>query len=585
MTSTTIYKPQYEKSWALVIGINRYQNAPQLGYARQDAEGFASALIKNLDFPSANVTMLLDEDATRERILSSYLDYVQAHVSHDDRIAVFFAGHGYTQAGRRGEIGYLVPVDGDPSRLSTLIRWDDLTRNSELIPAKHMLFLMDACYGGLAITRTVPPGTGRFLKDMLQRYSRQVLTAGKADETVADSGGPRPGHSIFTGHLLDALDGRAATAEGIVSANSVMAYVYDRVSTDHHSRQTPHFGFFDGDGDFILAAPDLGAVAKDDEVGNDVLIQIPSSLATPSGASERELFIRTIKQLLSEPQRQIELDDLIAGELRAAMRAVSEDHFPLETQTVTPGEFAERLKHYELAVARLQTLVILLSKWANASQQHLLSRLTVRFVETASAFRGGKTVWLGLRWYPVMILMYSGGISALSANNYASLATLLMTKIPRQPTRDKSEEVIVATVDAILDVERTNIFKRLPGHERNFAPRNEYLFTELQPELDDLLFLGATYEDLFDRFEVFWALVYAALMRVETNHVWGPPGRFGWKGLRGQTDPYGALIEEANRQGASWLPLTVGLFGGSLEHFNDIATAYREKLLKSLPWF
>jgi hypothetical protein len=44
----------------------------------------------------------------------------------------------------------------------------------------------------------------RFLRDMLQRFSRQVLTAGKADETVADENGPRPGHSIFTSHLLEA---------------------------------------------------------------------------------------------------------------------------------------------------------------------------------------------------------------------------------------------------------------------------------------------------------------------------------------------------------------------------------------------
>jgi hypothetical protein len=580
-----IYRPEYQNSLALVIGINRYRKAPRLGYARQDAQGFAEALIKNFGFASGNVTMLLDEDATRERIFATFLSYVHAGLSADDRLAVFFAGHGYTKTGHRGEIGYLVPVDGDPSSLLTLIRWDDLTRNSELIPAKHVLFIMDACYGGLAITRTLSPGSGRFLKDMLQRYSRQVLTAGKANETVADSGGPRPGHSIFTGHLLDALDGRAATTEGIVSANGVMAYVYDRVSTDHNSRQTPHFGFFDGDGDFIFTAPNLAALVTDDEVGNDVLMQIPSSLAPPSEPSEHEIFIKTIKQLLSDPLRQIELDDLLAKELRAALRAVSEDNFPVETLDVTSEDFAGRLKRYELAVARLRTLVILLSKWADGPQQHLLSRLIVRFAEGASALRGGKTVWLGLRWYPMMLLMYSGGIAALSANNYASLATLLMTTLGRQPMRDKSEEAIVATVDAILDVERTNIFKSLPGHERYYAPRNEYLFTELQPALDDLLFLGASYEDLFDRFEVLWALVYADLMRVETNHIWGPPGRFGWKGLKGQTDPYRVLIEEANRQGASWPPLTVGLFGGSLERFNQIATAYHEKLLKALPWF
>lgn len=75
MTSTTIYKPRYEKSWALVIGINRYQKAPQLGYARQDAEGFAGALIKHLDFPSAGkfavyVSRASDQESTAATTLT-----------------------------------------------------------------------------------------------------------------------------------------------------------------------------------------------------------------------------------------------------------------------------------------------------------------------------------------------------------------------------------------------------------------------------------------------------------------------------------------------------------------------------------
>jgi hypothetical protein len=51
--------------------------------------------------------------------------------------------------------GFLVPCDGDVSNLASLIRWDDLTRGADLIEAKHILFLMDACYGGLALNRAV----------------------------------------------------------------------------------------------------------------------------------------------------------------------------------------------------------------------------------------------------------------------------------------------------------------------------------------------------------------------------------------------------------------------------------------------
>jgi uncharacterized caspase-like protein len=112
-----------------------------------------------------------------------------------------------------------VPYDGNPEKLATLIRWDELTRNADLITAKHILFIMDACYGGLAITRALKPGTMRFQKDMLMRPARQVLTAGKADEVVADLGGPLPNHSVFTGHLIEALQGKAESVPGLLTAN------------------------------------------------------------------------------------------------------------------------------------------------------------------------------------------------------------------------------------------------------------------------------------------------------------------------------------------------------------------------------
>jgi uncharacterized caspase-like protein len=137
---------------------------------------------------------------------------------------------------------------------------------------------MDACYGGLALMRFTPPGSMRFMKDMLQRYSRQVLTAGKGNEVVADSGGPRPGHSIFTGHLLDALDGKAATKDGILTASGVMAYVYDRVAKDYQSKQTPHYGFVDGDGDFVFDISALDRLSPDSRMDED----IPNSNTTDS---------------------------------------------------------------------------------------------------------------------------------------------------------------------------------------------------------------------------------------------------------------------------------------------------------------
>lgn len=289
MLHPPIYLPKYDKSHALIIGVDAYQNVSPLMHAANDARAIAEILTKKFAFPSENVTVLLDSTATRVNIMKEFLLLADSStVEPDDRILIFFAGHGHTVSGRRGETGFLVPVDGKVDELATLIRWDELTRNAELIAAKHMLFLMDACYGGLALTRkTIPPGRMRFLKDMLQRYSRQVLTAGKADEVVSDAGGARPGHSIFTSHLLDGLDGAASEAGEPITGHGLMSYAYEKVGSDPHSRQTPHFGFVDGDGDFIFDTSMLAKVesktSAELQPDIDVFIKAPSFSAPEDG--------------------------------------------------------------------------------------------------------------------------------------------------------------------------------------------------------------------------------------------------------------------------------------------------------------
>ena len=491
-----------------------------------------------------------------------------------------------TRTGNRGEVGFLLPVDGNPDDLATLIRWDDLTRNADLIAAKHMLFVMDACYGGLAVHRGITSGNSRFLKNMLQRYSRQVLTAGKADETVADSGGPRSGHSIFTGHLLDALEGNAADAQGTLSANAVMAYVYERVAKDPHSQQSPHFGFFDGDGDFIFSTSrSLPSGEQAEKEGSDLLIEMPAVHLSPDELPSKPSLGETVKEYLSDSRFRIRLDDLASYEVRTALQTFKEPEFSM-VDTVTAEAFGARLRQYESAIAALNTLAVLVAKWGDAAQQQILERIVSRLAD-GNEMVGGKVVWLGLRWYPLLFLMYGGGIAALSAQNYTSLATIFNTRLGDHRSGRGTQEAITATVSEILEVDRNEMFKRLPGYERNYVLRSEYLFKTVQPAVEDLLFLGRSYEELFDRFEIFYALTYADLEDQRGHHLWGPPGRFGWKARSfGRSDgPYAGLIEDASSAGDAWPPLRSGLFGGSIERFKNVAQRYDAELLSRLPWY
>lgn len=586
MATNAIYQAKYGNSWALVIGINEYAHCGPLGYARNDAQVVAETLVGKLGFPENNVRVLLDAAATRSAILDGLMSLVDPKtIGPDDRVLVFFAGHGETVTGNRGEVGYLVPTDGDCDRLATLIRWGELTQGADLIPAKHVLFIMDACYGGLAVKRHVAPGSRRFLKDMLRRYARQVLTAGKADEQVADEGGPRAGHSVFTGHLLDALEGAAAGKDGIVTANGVMAYVYDRVAKDHHSEQTPHYGFVDGDGDFVFSSLPADLLAEDATKGKDVAIIVPADLIDQTDPTAEEEELGQLKEYLSEPRFRIKLDDLVSATVRSALLRTSTERFPLEAARITGEDFAARLKNYEEALRPLQSQAVLLGKWASAEQRATLTNMLARMTDTCTTPLGGNTLWLGLRWYPLSLLLYSAGIAALSAENYPAFAALHTKRIDAQTRRAGNTAVplLVPVVDGMLGVTRTDAWKSLPEYKDKYTPESEYLFKTLQPVLEDLLFLGAGYEQLFDRYEILRALMYADA----TNSGWGPVGRFGWKytSRRSPDNPYTELREEAALQQDQWGPLRAGLFRGSYKQFDHTAQRYEAELLSRLNWF
>lgn len=574
----------YSNSHALVIGINAYAAASPLGYAVSDAAAVAAALKERFRFPEENVYMLLDGAATRAAILERFLSFACGGTGPNDRVVLFYAGHGHTVRSARGEVGYLVPSDGDPQNLASLIRWDELTRNADLIDAKHLLFVMDACYGGLAITRALKPGSMRFLKDMLLRPARQVLSAGKGDELVADLGGPRPDHSVFTGHLLEALDGKAADKHGVVTANGVMAYVYQSVSSDPDSQQTPHFGYLGGDGDLIFHADILiEPSAGDERKDEDTLVAVPAVLGTVDPEAEMTT-VEQAKELLSEERHKLKLYDMVTRVTREVLSATSEDHFAVQASWV-PEEFFDRLRRYEATTAELLGIQALLGFWGEPWTESVLTLGPRRLLDRLQSV-GGLKMWIALRWYPELLLLYNTGIAAVASGKYSNLREAMLVTVPEITRVHGEGATLVRAVTAQMK-ELQDAFKFLPGHEKQYVPRSEYLFKLLQPQLDELLFLGSDYETHFDRFEILYALEHAYQLSEEyQGRYWGPVGRFGWKFGRGaHGSPYHMLVAEAEREGASWPPVRAGLFGGSIDRFKEVASKYQQEVLSKLHWF
>lgn len=243
------YVSRYTKSKALVIGINKYLLWPHLEYAVTDAQEVGE-ILKDKNF---DVKLLLNEKATKQNI-EREINTLTNNTDLNSRIFLYFAGHGQTEdTPGGGEKGYIVPVDADLYNWqSTMLPMKDLNNKIRRSKAKHIFLAFDSCYSGLGLTRGIKvikkqePG---YIDKMLRLKSIQVLTAGGRSEQAIES----DGHGLFTDHLLAALSGAAdMNADGYTTGTEIYATLRPSVTKLSFNRQTPQFGYIEGEGDFIF---------------------------------------------------------------------------------------------------------------------------------------------------------------------------------------------------------------------------------------------------------------------------------------------------------------------------------------------
>ena len=244
----------YNKSYAVIIGIDQYQNLSpgrQLAYAVKDAEGISATLKKYFRFD--RIATLYNQDATKERIMKLLTSELPRDMGPEDAVFLFWAGHGNQDSSADGEIGYLIPYDGSADEIYKNITMTEIRDTvSKKLPAKHVFYAFDACYSGLLTTRAVDTMSRRdlaYMKEITKERVRQVLTAGSKGQEVLDGG--RNGHSVFTGRLIEILE----AAGDYITANEIQAIIKEKVYGDALGRglnQKPDFGRLSGTGDFVF---------------------------------------------------------------------------------------------------------------------------------------------------------------------------------------------------------------------------------------------------------------------------------------------------------------------------------------------
>ena len=252
-----IVEDLYQNSVAVVIGIDKYPYWPSLEFATNDAKSVKEKL---LQMGFHNIIELYDHDASRLQILRLLGDTLPKMLNKNDRLLVYFAGHGQTETFQyidkqlqviHEKEGYIIPVDGDMENYpGTAISMSAIRKASNNYKAKHILFVFDSCYSGLGLKRAGGiKKTDDYIIKMSTMKAVQIITAGGENEQV----GEEKGHGIFTRHLLLSLNGEAdLDDDNFITASEIGIFIRPIVSRETQNAQTPKFGWISGEGDFIF---------------------------------------------------------------------------------------------------------------------------------------------------------------------------------------------------------------------------------------------------------------------------------------------------------------------------------------------
>lgn len=326
-------------------------------------------------------------------------------------------------------------------------------------------------------------------------------------------------------------------------------------------------------------------------------------------ADRAALLKRLTKDLVVDPARRIELDDLVSQEVQRVIAALSDSQrFPTDSlprtnneQTVALVGLAQDL--WSLSEPFCQSLQVA-ARWASPDALTPWTSGLRTFVKTAVNREGGLTALLDLRHIPPIAAMTTAALACTSAGRWDNLKRLAVDPTVRVRHGDESLALVEATgpydafgnaglaahVLARAVVRGVDPHTALSDFEQGtvgkyHTPVAEWLHAALRTVFSDQMPDQEMYDAEFDRAEVMLGLLSqdAAQQRqllLNPESPWRARsrwyGRSTWRSQHSHGNPVVDFDREMQSQGELWPPLQQNLFGGDKSRARDALDAYAQ---------
>ena len=241
--STQNASPETQNSttYAVVVGISDYQDEdiPDLRFADKDAEAFAGFLQSpaggSLD--EDHLKVLLNEQATVAQFAIA-LDWLWEVVQENDRVIIYFSGHGDVERKSITQPGYLLCWDA-PSKIYlaggalALPMFQDVITTLSVQNKAKVVVITDACRSGKLSGSSVG-GAQITGTNLAKQYANEIkILSCQPDEYSIEGEQWGGGRGAFSYHLLDGLSGMAdGNADNAVNLREIRNYLEENVAEE-----------------------------------------------------------------------------------------------------------------------------------------------------------------------------------------------------------------------------------------------------------------------------------------------------------------------------------------------------------------
>ena len=239
---------------------------------------------------------------------------------------------------------------------------------------------------------------------------------------------------------------------------------------------------------------------------------------------ERAIHLTQLtKDMLPDPQKQIELDDLVSNEVKRLLHIlnnneIGKQYSQLETEPKRVIFAAERAKYLAQASAPFCRTLQAATQWGTTEQLTPWSEGILTLIRAANEKKSGHDDLNHLRHIPIVLAILTSAITATYKSKWANLKKLVCQSDSNETQDQKFPIPIpilnltnpqaimnrnVANTILLAEVEKITLQEAANRETPNFdAPEANWTYHTLRPWFNDLIHSQKEYDHTFDQAEV-----------------------------------------------------------------------------------